>query len=136
MSVPTIAIMAPGHMGHAIGGHLVQQGLRVITNLDGRSADTLARAARAGMEDVGSDAQLVAQADMLLSVLPPGSAVMVSANSGNIYGILAELGARVGQDIPCADKSCFPTEEFDNLWLLIRGSASVIHRSPNAALVL
>ena len=53
--------------------------------------------------------------------LPPGSTVVVSANSGNIYGILAELGARVGQDIPCADKSCFPTEEFDNLWLLIRG---------------
>jgi 3-hydroxyisobutyrate dehydrogenase-like beta-hydroxyacid dehydrogenase len=75
MSDPVIAIMAPGHMGHAIGGHLVGQGLRVITNLTGRSADTLARADRAGLEDVGSDAALIDQADMLLSVLPPGSAL-------------------------------------------------------------
>ncbi len=75
MSTQTIAVMAPGHMGHAIGGHLVSQGLRVITNLTGRSADTHARAARMGLEDVGSDAALIEQADMLLSVLPPGSAL-------------------------------------------------------------
>jgi 3-hydroxyisobutyrate dehydrogenase-like beta-hydroxyacid dehydrogenase len=75
MSVKTVAIMAPGHMGHAIGGHLARQGLRVITNLTGRSADTHARAERMGLEDVGSDAALIEQADMLLSVLPPGSAL-------------------------------------------------------------
>ncbi len=75
MSDPTIAIMAPGHMGHAIGGHLVSQGLRVITNLTDRSADTKARAARTGLEDVANDAALIEQADMLLSVLPPGSAL-------------------------------------------------------------
>lgn len=75
MTVNTIAIMAPGHMGHAIGGHLVRQGLRVITNLEGRSADTHVRAGRAGMEDVGSDEALIDQAEMLLSVLPPGSAL-------------------------------------------------------------
>ena len=75
MSAETIAIMAPGHMGHAIGMHLVSQGLRVITNLEGRSADTEARATRAGIIDVGSDAALVDEADMVLSVLPPGDAV-------------------------------------------------------------
>ena len=75
MSAQTIAIMAPGNMGHAIGGHLVGQGLRVITNLEGRGADTRARAARAGIEDVGSDAALIHEADMMLSVLPPGNAV-------------------------------------------------------------
>ena len=75
MSAKTIAIMAPGHMGHAIGGHLVSQGLRVITNLEGRGADTFARAARAGIDDVGSDAALIHEADMMLSVLPPGNAV-------------------------------------------------------------
>lgn len=75
MNAKTIAIMAPGHMGHAIGGHLVSQGLRVITNLEGRGADTFARAARAGIIDVGSDAALIHEADMLLSVLPPGNAV-------------------------------------------------------------
>ena len=75
MSTNIIAIMAPGHMGHAIGGHLVSQGLKVITNLEGRSADTIARAARAGIMDVGSDGALVHEADMVLSVLPPGDAV-------------------------------------------------------------
>ena len=48
MAVETVAIMAPGHMGHAIGAHLAKAGLRVITNLEGRSSDTKARAARAG----------------------------------------------------------------------------------------
>ena len=75
MSNEIIAIMAPGNMGHAIGGHLVRQGLRVITNLEGRSANTEARAARAGIVDVGSDAALVDEADMVLSVLPPCDAV-------------------------------------------------------------
>jgi len=75
MSAKTVAIMAPGHMGHAIGGHLVGQGFRVITNLEGRSANTEARTARAGIDDVGSDAALVREADIVLSVLPPGDAV-------------------------------------------------------------
>ena len=70
MSAETIAIMAPGQMGHAIGGHLVSQGLRVIPNLEGRGPDTQARAARAGIIDVGSDSTLVDQAEMVLSVLP------------------------------------------------------------------
>lgn len=75
MSEDTIAIVAPGHMGHAIGAHLAGQGLRVITNLEGRSAETAARAARSGMEDVGSDWALVEEASMVLSILPPANAV-------------------------------------------------------------
>jgi 3-hydroxyisobutyrate dehydrogenase-like beta-hydroxyacid dehydrogenase len=75
MAIKTIAIMAPGHMGHAIGAHLAKAGLRVITNLEDRSADTHTRAERAGIEDVGSDARLVNEADMLLSILPPANAV-------------------------------------------------------------
>ncbi len=75
MVVETVAIMAPGQMGHAIGAHLVKAGLRVITNLEGRGEDTLARAARAGIIDAGSDAAMVREADILLSILPPGNAV-------------------------------------------------------------
>ena len=44
---PTIAIMSPGDMGHAVGAALRQAGLRVITQLDGRSERTRALAARA-----------------------------------------------------------------------------------------
>ena len=75
MVIETVAIMAPGQMGHAIGAHLVNAGLRVITNLEGRSKETVARADRAGIEDVGSDARLVGEADILLSILPPCDAV-------------------------------------------------------------
>ena len=75
MVVETVAIMAPGQMGHAIGAHLVKAGLRVITNLEGRGNDTKARAARAGIIDVGSDAVMVGEADILLSILPPANAV-------------------------------------------------------------
>ena len=75
MIVETVAIMAPGHMGHAIGAHLVEAGLQVITNLEGRSKDTFDRAARAGIIDVGSDERLVREADILLSVLDPAKSI-------------------------------------------------------------
>ena len=78
MKSETVAIMAPGHMGHAIGGHLARAGLKVITNLEGRSTETRARAERAGIEDVGSDVRLVDEADILLSVLPPANAVTLA----------------------------------------------------------
>lgn len=86
MSFETIAIMAPGNMGHGLGGHLVKQGVRVITNLEGRSAETAARAERMGMEDVGSDAALVREADILLSVLPPANAIEMAERIARAVG--------------------------------------------------
>jgi L-threonate 2-dehydrogenase len=61
-------------MGHAIGAVLGQHGMRVLTNLQGRSARTEALAAQAGMIDVGDDQTLVREADILLSVLVPAQA--------------------------------------------------------------
>ncbi len=75
---PTIAIMSPGDMGHAVGAVLRQAGLRVITQLDGRSERTRALAARAGIEEVGDDDALVRAADMLLSILVPSEAVALA----------------------------------------------------------
>lgn len=65
-----------------------------------------------------------------LKKVPEGSTVVVGGNSGNLYAIMAGLGVRVatkenpcGKDdmscLPCADKSCFPKKEFNNLWLVI-----------------
>ena len=71
---PTIGIISPGDMGHALGAVLVQHGLRVLTNLQGRSPRTVALARQAGITDVGDDAALVREADMLLSVLVPAQA--------------------------------------------------------------
>jgi 3-hydroxyisobutyrate dehydrogenase-like beta-hydroxyacid dehydrogenase len=71
---PTIALMAPGDMGHAVGAMLRHHGLRVITCLEGRSARTRALAAQAGIEAVAGDDELVHEADMLLAILVPAQA--------------------------------------------------------------
>jgi 3-hydroxyisobutyrate dehydrogenase-like beta-hydroxyacid dehydrogenase len=70
---PTVAVIAPGNMGAAVGARLVQQGLEVVTSLAGRSAESAERAAAAGMRPV-ADGE-VAQADFVLSIVPPGEAL-------------------------------------------------------------
>src|ERR1700736_2063812 len=75
---PTIGIISPGDMGHALGAVLVQHGLRVLTNLQGRSPRTVALATQAGMTDVGDDETLVREADLLLSVLVPAQALALA----------------------------------------------------------
>ncbi|MDH2311135.1 NAD(P)-dependent oxidoreductase [Methylobacterium brachiatum] len=70
--MPTIAVIAPGAMGSAIGARLVGHGARVLTALEGRGAASRARAAAAGMADAGLDG--LAAADILLSIVPPADA--------------------------------------------------------------
>jgi 3-hydroxyisobutyrate dehydrogenase-like beta-hydroxyacid dehydrogenase len=72
---PTIAIVSPGDMGHAVGAVLREAGLRVITQLDARSERTRALAARAGIEEVADDDTLVRSAEIVLSILVPAEAV-------------------------------------------------------------
>lgn len=71
---PTIGILSPGDMGHAVGATLARHGLRVLTNLQDRSARTAALAAQAGIINVGDDQTLVREVDMLLSILVPSQA--------------------------------------------------------------
>jgi 3-hydroxyisobutyrate dehydrogenase-like beta-hydroxyacid dehydrogenase len=75
---PTIAIMSPGDMGHAVGAVLRERGLRVVTRLDGRSGRTRALAAQVGIEEVEDDAALVRDADMLLAILVPAEAIALA----------------------------------------------------------
>lgn len=75
MSLPVLAILMPGDMGHAVGRTLRQHGHRVLTCLDGRSQRTRGLAEAAGLEDAGDLKSLVGEADMILSILPPASAL-------------------------------------------------------------
>lgn len=71
-----IAIIAPGAMGSAVARRLTDHGVRVITVLEGRSADTRSRAEAAGM--IGVEMQRIAEADVILSIVPPAQAVTLA----------------------------------------------------------
>lgn len=74
MDLNTIAILMPGDMGHAVGRVLRDHGFDVICALSGRSAHSCELATHAGLRDVGTVAGVVAEADMILSILPPAAA--------------------------------------------------------------
>ncbi|KAL5510881.1 hypothetical protein ACEPAG_4638 [Sanghuangporus baumii] len=68
---PTIAVVAAGEMGAALGARLVSVGrCTVYTVLAGRSQATIDRAQKAGLLDIPL-ADLPARAEWVLSVLPP-----------------------------------------------------------------
>jgi len=46
---PVVAVIAPGMMGAAVGARLADHGLKVLTSLEGRSAETRERAKAARM---------------------------------------------------------------------------------------
>lgn len=61
-----------------------------------------------------------------------GSGVVVSANSGNMFAIMAGIGVPIvgGQVctsqpkicLPCKNKKCFPKKEFNNIWIVTVGT--------------
>jgi L-threonate 2-dehydrogenase len=73
---PVVAVIAPGMMGAAVGKRLVDNGVKVLTSLTGRSAETAARAKAAGMAAAGDEE--IAASDFILSILPPGDAVALA----------------------------------------------------------
>jgi putative dehydrogenase len=70
---PMVAVIAPGMMGSAVARRLTAAGLEVRTILTGRSAESRARAAAAEMRDV--PLAQIAEADFILSIVPPGEAI-------------------------------------------------------------
>jgi hypothetical protein len=65
-----------------------------------------------------------------LMELPPGSVALAALNSENVFAILNKLGvpvAKPGQScergamcVPCTDNSCYPRNEFDQIWHVVR----------------
>jgi L-threonate 2-dehydrogenase len=73
---PVVAVIAPGMMGAAVGKRLVDHGVKVLTSLKGRSAQSAERAKAAGMISVNDEE--IAATDFILSILPPGDAVALA----------------------------------------------------------
>ena len=74
MQIANVGLMTPGDMGQALAQQIKANGFSVRTALDGRSERSHALAREAGLIDVGTIAQLVAQCDVVLSVMNPGAA--------------------------------------------------------------
>ena len=90
---PVVALIAPGNMGAAVGKRLTENGLQVLTSLEGRSEESVARARAAGMTDASPDQ--IAAADLILSIVPPGDALSLAER-------LAPALARGNADVAAA----------------------------------
>ncbi|MBI2715425.1 MAG: NAD(P)-dependent oxidoreductase [Rhizobiales bacterium] len=89
---PIVAIIAPGNMGSAAARRLNEHKVTVLTSLAGRTEASAKRAREAGMSS--GDDRTLAEADFLLSIVPPGEAlalarrlagVLSAANKKPIY---------------------------------------------------
>ena len=90
--IPTVAIIAPGNMGAGIGQRLTENKVTVLTSLAGRSERAQSAHSEAGMQAGRRTA--LAEADFLLSIVPPGEAlalakrlapVLTAANKKPVY---------------------------------------------------
>ena len=74
MKIETVGIFSTGEMGHRVAFVLRQNGLNVVTCLSGRSVRTVELAAKAGISDLATPGEVVAQADMIISIVVPSAA--------------------------------------------------------------
>jgi putative dehydrogenase len=84
MTNPTVAIVAQGAMGSAVGQRLVERGIQVTTSLAGRSEASAQRAKKAGMVPVSD--QETARADFFLSIVPPSDALSLAEKMAGLIG--------------------------------------------------
>src|SRR5580698_1279448 len=77
-----IGLVSPGAMGAAVARSLIEHGLSVSAVLDERSERTRERAKAAGIVASGSLETLVASSDVVLSIVPPVSALSAAQSVG------------------------------------------------------
>jgi 3-hydroxyisobutyrate dehydrogenase-like beta-hydroxyacid dehydrogenase len=92
-----VGLVGAGAMGSVLGARLRDGGARVLVALDGRSDRTRRLAHEAGLEDAHTLAGMLAEAEIVLSVVPPGSGVEVAAAvataAGDSRPLMADLNA-------------------------------------------
>lgn len=92
----TLGIVSPGAMGSALGRAWAAGGARVVATVEARSDRT--RGLAHGLELVGDLSAVVAEADIVVSVCPPGAAGdvlddVVAAAAADQRPLLADLNA-------------------------------------------
>ena len=95
----TVGIVSPGAMGSAVGAAYAHAGARVVATLAGRSARTRGLAEAAGLELLPDLDAVVAESELVLSIVPPGdarevaAAIAASARRTNATPLVADLNA-------------------------------------------
>jgi 3-hydroxyisobutyrate dehydrogenase-like beta-hydroxyacid dehydrogenase len=90
---PVIGVLHPGEMGAAIGRCLTRSRHTVLWASAGRGPATAARAAAAGMTDVGSAGAIADRAEVILSVCPPHAAMDVARAVTGFAGLYVDANA-------------------------------------------
>lgn len=75
---PVVAMIGAGEMGAAVGRRLRLNGVRVLISLKGRRRESEKRVRLAELEVVNDEATLVRDANFVLSIVPPGTAVEIA----------------------------------------------------------
>ncbi len=75
----TIGVLYPGEMGAALASLLASRGVRVVTTLGGRGKGTMARCQEAGIAVLPTLADVVREAGVVISVVPPAAAEDMAA---------------------------------------------------------
>lgn len=96
---PIVAIVAPGSMGAAVGARLAASGVEVLTTLEGRSAASRERARLAGI--VAVPERDLAQADFVLSIVPPGAALAFAERAASWLASAAPAARRKPVFVDC-----------------------------------
>ena len=116
VTVETVGILSPGDMGHGVGRALREcNGLRVVTDLSGRSARTRGLSEAAGFEDVGSLGAVVSASDLVLSIMPPAAAEGFAARIAPLIGADGPVFADMNAVAPATVRRIaarFPEERF------------------------
>lgn len=119
----TVGILFAGDLGAALGACLAADGHRVLTVTEGRGPATKRRAGEAGLEMVPALGDVVRQADVVFSLVPPAAAgalageylgLAAARRPGQVYAdansispeLAADLSERMGAaGVPFADVS-------------------------------
>ena len=112
-----IAILSPGDMGGGVGAALAEHGHDAITCVAGRSQETQARAERLGFHLAADLESLLAEADIVLSILPPEAALGLARD-------VAAAMRRSGSAPPYADCNAVSPETACAIAALFEGTGA------------
>lgn len=107
-SGPTVGVLYAGELGASVGALLRSRGVRVVTTVAGRGAATAQRAREAGMIVLESLAEVVREAELVLSLVPPAAAAAEVAGAYCEHARVAPVGGvyvdvnSVGPDLAAA----------------------------------